>query len=616
MSKAEEISAFQDPLPLPKVIKIDPTQSELKIHLQAAQIQIHQKVPLTDCWTYEGSFPGPTIEVDRDQSVQVQWQNQIEGKLPFTVVTTDTDLSQNTAGWSRPQNGIETDKEQHQVEDLTAWTIVHLHGGHTQPDSDGWSENAVLTGQTQFATYSNQQRSSMIWYHDHAMDITRYNVFSGLAGMWIIRDPEEANLNLPSGDAEIPLMIRDCNLDTDEQGNLTGRLLHKTETNTPEFFGPYTLVNGTIWPYHPVAAKHYRLRLVNASNARTYCLKLVDDGDRDVTHLVKQIGTDGGLLAAPVDLPNGLIISPAERADLIVDFSQHQGQQLRLVNIAIAPFQNAFIELADIGTSKAVDSRLPHPEVMAFQVENAAVVDTFTLPTQLSDFHRWEHPQPGKPVETGGFPAEHEHRSIALVESKETKMLNLLEMLEVNPLDAMELNRHETIIELREDQTDPDRPTYYRVGAKNFRDTINFDAKLGGYEIWKILNLTGDTHPFHVHLVQCQILSRRRYDINGAEIDWVQGTPNKPVRMLLDAHNQQITAPIDPNEQGWKDTVRVNPGELLSIAMQFTDYTGRYLYHCHVIEHEDNQMMRPFTISVPAIMDIMPHLHGGSSHHH
>ena len=247
-----------------------------------------------------------------------------------------------------------------------------------------------------------------------------------------------------------------------------------------------------------------------------------------------QIGTDGGLLAKPVELPflhqivtkddvpveplpqsQGLILAPAERADLIVNFTGYEGKHLRLINVAIAPFQNKFLDLADIlakRTDALAPARLTEPQVMEFRVGAAVVADRFELPATLSDFGRWHHPTGAETAATGDFPAKHEHRLIALVESKETKMLNLLEMLAVDPLEAIDLNRHETILELREDQStpvDPDRPTYYRVGAKHFLDTVNFEADLGGYELWKILNLTGDTHPFHIHLVQCQILSRR-----------------------------------------------------------------------------------------------------------
>ena len=127
------------------------------------------------------------------------------------------------------------------------------------------------------ADYDNDQRATMLWYHDHALGITRFNVYAGLAGLWVIRDDEEDRLGLPSGPYEIPLLIQDRNLDTGADGALSGRLLHKVEEGTMEFFGPFTLVNGTIWPYVSVEPRSYRLRLLNGSNARTYRLLFLDE---------------------------------------------------------------------------------------------------------------------------------------------------------------------------------------------------------------------------------------------------------------------------------------------------------------------------------------------------
>ncbi|TMF02801.1 MAG: phenoxazinone synthase, partial [Chloroflexi bacterium] len=207
---------------------------------------------------------------------------------------------------------------------------------------DGWTENGAASGQTILGDYSNDQRAALLWYHDHAMGITRFNVYSGLAGLWIIRDAEEEALGLPAGRYEIPLLIQDRNLDTTPNGDLAGRLLHKVEDNTMEFFGPFTMVNGTIWPHLPVESRQYRLRVLNGSNARTYRLVLLDGNGRSVTGAIRQIGTDGGLLARPVSIPPaGLVLAPAERADLLVDFRPFRGERLRLVNTAGSPFDGS-----------------------------------------------------------------------------------------------------------------------------------------------------------------------------------------------------------------------------------------------------------------------------------
>jgi spore coat protein A len=303
--------------------------------MRPAQVQLHSDLPPSEVWTYAGSLPGPTIEVSRGQSLQVEWINAIPGDEPYPITAvTAPDGTQNEPGRSgRPANST--------VATLPPWTVVHLHGGRTAAVSDGWTENATLSGQSTTCDYTNDQQATLLWYHDHAMGITRFNVYTGLAGLYIIRDAEEAALLLPAGPYEIPLLIQDRNLETAPDGSLTGRLLHKVEDGTMEFFGPFTLVNGTIWPHLPVEARQYRLRLLNGSNARIYRLVLLDESGSPVHGQIKQIGTDGGLLGCPVDLPaDGLVLAPAERADLIIDFGAMPGQRLTLVNTAGAPFDN------------------------------------------------------------------------------------------------------------------------------------------------------------------------------------------------------------------------------------------------------------------------------------
>jgi len=182
---------------------------------------------------------------------------------------------------------------------------VHVHGGRTAADADGWTENAFLPRDIQPSSqrclYSNDQRAAMLWYHDHAMGITRLNVYAGLAGVWIVRDEEEDALALPDGSYEIPLLIQDRNLEVKDD-LLTGRLLHKVEDDvgaipnpddrTMEFFGPFTLVNGRIWPRCPVERRAYRLRVLNGSNARTYQLVLLDEAGIVRNNLIRQIGSD------------------------------------------------------------------------------------------------------------------------------------------------------------------------------------------------------------------------------------------------------------------------------------------------------------------------------------
>jgi spore coat protein A len=204
--------------------------------MRPAHVQLHSELPPSEVWTYEGSLPGPTIEVWRGQYVQIEWINALPADqlYPITAVTAP-DGSQNEPGRSgRPINQT--------VATLPPWTVVHLHGRRTAAESDGWTENASLSGQCTTNDYTNDQKATLLWYHDHAMGITRFNVYAGLAGLYVIRDAEEEALRLPADPYEIPLLLQDRNLDTAPDGSLTGRLLHKIEDGTMEFFGPFTLV--------------------------------------------------------------------------------------------------------------------------------------------------------------------------------------------------------------------------------------------------------------------------------------------------------------------------------------------------------------------------------------
>jgi spore coat protein A len=457
---------------------------------------------------------------------------------------------------------------------------VHLHGGRTAAVSDGWTENACLSGQFTTSDYANDQQATLLWYHDHAMGITRFNVYAGLAGLYVIRDAEEAALHLPAGPYEIPLLFQDRNLDIAPDGSLTGRLLHKIEDGTMEFFGPFTLVNGTIWPHLPVEARQYRLRLLNGSNARIYRLVLLDESGTPVHDKIKQIGTDGGLLGQPVDIPrDGLLLAPAERADLIVDFRALRGQRLILVNTAGAPFDNS--QATQPPGTPDPENRLPHPEVMEFRVSSQPVDDSFVLPTALSSsYRRLEHDR---------LPPAHQHRVVGMVEYPDG-MLTFHELAEVPDGDAV---AEEALMEIVDEQG---KTVRYRTIAKQFEDTVNWFVAYGSTEVWSILNLTEDTHPFHVHLVQFQALSRDLYNKDGFH----PATGGTTAPIGFQAHGT-----LDANELGWKDTVRVNPGEMVSIAATFDGFTGRYMYHCHILEHEDHDMMRPFIVMPAAALAAM-----------
>jgi spore coat protein A len=570
------LTKFADRLTVPPVLRPARSRSgaytTLRVRMRSARMQLHSELPPTDIWAYEGHMPGPTIEVRRGQRVQIEWVNAIQADAPHPVTAvTAPDPDEGAPPDQIPQNrpGRSRGRVNTVLREAPPWAVVHVHGGRIAAVYDGWTENGILSGQSLLFRYENDQRATLLWYHDHAMGITRFNVYAGLAGLYVIRDDEEEALDLPSGPYELPLLLQDRNLDTDADGRLTGRLLHKVEEGTMEFFGPFTLVNGVIWPYADVEAWWYRLRLLNGANARTFRLMLLDEAGRPIIDAIRQIGTDGGLLGAPVALPqDGLVLAPAERADLLVDFRPYRGQRLTLVNTAGAPFDGQPPTLPP-GTPDPAN-RLADADVMQFHVAAHVVDDPFVLPAALSGSYRR--------LTLEQIPTNVVRRIVALVEQD-----GMLLLYELAPVDGA-ATPDEPLITVTDEHG---VTTRYRIVARHFEDTVNWFVSYGATEVWQFLNLTQDTHPMHVHLVQFQALRRDRYNTDG--FDATSGRNVAPVTFAR--HGA-----LDANELGWKDTVRVNPGELVAIAATFEGYTGRYMYHCHILEHEDHDMMRPFIV--------------------
>jgi len=353
----------------------------------------------------------------------------------------------------------------------------------------------------------------MLWYHDHAMGINRLNIFAGLMGVFVIRDEVEAALNLPGGKYEIPLVICDRMFDLEGQ-------LYYPVSGTPqapwitEFFGETMLVNGKVFPYLEVAPRKYRFRILNGANGRFFHLSLSSGQP------FHQIGTDAGLLPSPIELKS-LLLAPAERADIIVDFSAYGGQQIVLKSDAF--------------------------ELMQFRVSHAGPKDASALPDRLRPVPR-----------------------IPQSEAVKTRSLTLMEQDDlVGNAMVMLLN------------------------GTRWRMPVTENPVIDTVEIWNLINLTDDAHPIHLHLVRFQILDRQRLD-----------TFSYQILKRLKFRGPAI-AP-EPNEAGWKDTVRANPGMVTRIIVRFTGYTGRYVWHCHLLEHEDNEMMRPYEVIARAPAENAP----------
>ncbi|HYI32161.1 MAG TPA: multicopper oxidase domain-containing protein [Glaciibacter sp.] len=450
---------------------------------------------------------------------------------------------------------------------------THLHGGNTSPANDGDPVDTFTRGHgPRVYHYANTQEAAGLWYHDHALAITRLNVLAGLAGGYLIRnddDPGDGSRRPdgsalpPAPDFEMPLILQDRSFNPD------GTFLYPPNANpgtagrpwAPEFFGDVATVNGKAWPNLDVARGRYRFRVYNGSNARFYNLKFKG---QDGTLTFHQIGSDGGLLNSPVALDK-LLLGPGERADIVVDFSASApGTTVVLTNDARAPFPN--------GPRSARRGGMRLAAIMQFTVTSAAGW-TVPLPSQLRATPIASLAGASRPVSAT--------RSMTLVE-------NLNEF--GSPLMALLNNR-----------------TFEAPGATT---VVGVDT----LEQWELINTTVDAHPIHLHFTQFQVLNRQKFDSAGY-LTATYGAqplppdtgpfPPPPVDPFLRG-GAKLPA---PNEQGWKDTVVAMPGEVTRIMVPFganaagsvtafqASFTGEYVWHCHILEHEDNDMMQRYAIA-------------------
>jgi spore coat protein A len=355
-----------------------------------------------------------------------------------------------------------------------------------------------------------------------------------LSGFFLLRDDAEHSMSLPSGDFEIPLLLQDRTLD--DQGQLVYSPTFDDGQKpppglwAPELFGDLPVVNGAIYPYLAVEPRRYRLRLLNGANSRFFNLFFnLAKSPTDIPSLVSfhQIGTDGGFLASPVPL-NKLLLAPAERADLIVDFSGLEGKIVTLANNASAPFP---------GWDMLTPHHLALYELMQFRV-------TLPISSKGSSFR---------------MPP-----SIPLARLDESKSIVTRDFVLAEGMDRQ------------------GRSVGTQINGKGYDAPVTEVVKMGSIEKWRFINNTEDAHPMHLHLVQFQILQRQGFNavsLRHGTLELV-GIPRLPAA----------------NEAGWKDTATVNPREVLTIIARFEGYTGRYVFHCHMLEHEDNDMMRPFEV--------------------
>jgi o-aminophenol oxidase len=585
------LTPFVDALPLPARILASEHGGKLTVRIRAAAHRFHRDLPESRVWAYDGRIPGPAIEAERGQPIRVQWRNEIDEAYPVsvTLAPTQTDAV-GVPVQCRP--GLSGGTPDPNAAALSGYTVVHLHGGVTAAAYDGWAENLFAPGQHAVCDYAMDQRAALIWYHDHVMGATQLTVYAGLAGLWIIRDERERELGLPEGPPfEVPLLLQDRNFGQDANGRLTGELVKKTDPGTMEAFAPFTVVNGKVWPVLDVQPATYRLRVLNGCNARTFRLVLLRDGQPQLDRIT-QIGTDGGLLRAPVALPaDGLVLASAERADLLVDFSDLQpGTELTLVNTAGAPFDGTPFPAARAREAADPGRLLPYPDVMRIRVVAGAST---------------RRPRPVRLATDLAAPTSEDlsgavRRAIALVEQELDNRPNMLTMREL--AEAPHGDLHEQVITIVDE--DGKTMTRLRTVAAHFEDIVNFFPTLNEWEVWQLINLSGDTHPIHIHLSPFHILSRRAITVAIPDDGIADRETSATVRLARDS-GDPLDHLVDANEQGLKDTVRVNPSEIVELAIRFETYSGRYMYHCHILEHEDRDMMRPIVVMPAQLMPFM-----------
>ncbi|HEY6912621.1 MAG TPA: multicopper oxidase domain-containing protein, partial [Myxococcales bacterium] len=583
--------------------------------------------------------------------IQITFNNNLPGT---NIIPVDTSLPGSTLGMNR--------------------TATHLHGGFVPWISDGgphdwfgagatglsFLNNAVLNpaaaGSTSQAEYyyPNAQSARLMWYHDHAWGITRTNAYAGIASAYVLRDAFEGNLRnqglpdfIENGGRELPIIVQDkifvgkdiATADPTWTGpKAPGSLWYAHVYDTarygkvgpaplgalpavscvPEYFGDTMLANGTVYPQVTVEARRYRLRILNACNARFLNLQLyVDDGTPNGITLNNQdmplnaparnaattnpkgkpnsnflvIGSEGGLLPNPALVPcnvpfNGtpaagsLLLAPAERVDVIFDFSAHAGQKLILYTDAPAPFPGGS-PLNDYFPGLAVNKNpvngLTAPgsgpntrEIMRFNVVPATSADPPLTINTATSFLAGIDP--------------------LLVPAGVTA---LPPGIPIRPLTLNEtFDGYGRLIQLLGTNVALTPGTFGRA----YMDAPTETPRIGATEIWQIANLTADTHPIHFHLVNLQIISRQPFAVNSyTGVPNLQGAPVAPL----------------PYETGWKETIRMNPGEVINVIAKFalpptpqfvtptSPRTGgfEYVWHCHILEHEEHDMMRPMVVS-------------------
>lgn len=541
------------------------------------------------------TFPGPTFEAVRNQRIFVHYRNELDGDL--FLPNDPTIMAANVNNAPIPQPPFNPFPPGYKKFQNPIPTVVHLHGGVTPSASDGFPESWFTkdeqkTGPT-FTTstfeYFNAQLPTTLWYHDHTLGMTRLLVAAGLEGTYLLRDNNDRIAPLlPSGKFEMPLMLMDRAFNTDGS-------IHFTQVGDnpdihpywdPEYFGDTIMVNGSVWPNMKVERRQYRFRIVDGCNARFFNLKL-SNGMSFI-----QIGGDGSYLPAPVTLTEALI-APAERADILIDFSNvPAGTKIVLQNTANQPFPGGDpINPDTTGT------------VMRFQVLNTPAVHPHPLPATLITIPTL--------IETEGIG---------------------------NP----------KLFTMNEQESDAGEPVAVLLDGQHFDADITEVPRVATTEAWYFQNLSEDAHPIHVHLVEFQLEDRQDIDLDRFKAYWESKNGstlplNHPtVRVSVEDQvfdpatgtvHDFLTGPSippSPRESGWKDTFVVPPRQVTRVRLRFAPQYSKeanlvpgvnpfqfdptagpgYVWHCHILDHEDNDMMRPMKMTTMETVVSIPRAPG------
>jgi spore coat protein A len=573
VADAIAIPKFVNPLPIvPRLEFPNGGFTEMYMGVGTHDFGLLPGTPLNaTVWGYNNNsgvfgYLGPTLVAKENQQLNIQWHNNLGNSYPLPL---DETLHWAFAGHMGmpPMYDINTDG-------IPA--VPHLHGGNTESESDGlpeawWSSITGVTGMDYVKTlytYDNNQEAATIWYHDHALGITRLNVYLGLAAFYLLRDDNELNMiannQLPSSPYEIEMAIQDKMFYPD------GSLAYPDASwmsmpgftpwadgpsVQPEFFGDVIVVNGKAWPILDVEPRKYRFRILNGSDSRFYNMTLNTNVTTTQPFRWNVIGSDQGFLNAPLS-QRELLIAPGERYDVVVDFSDPAllGQTIIVKNNAKTPFPNG----ATVNPNTT-------GQIMAFRVGTTPVVDPVVLPATL-------RPQ-----------------IVAALTPTKIRKLMLFEGMD-------EFGRMQPML----GTIDPTNPDPELDGTLMWNDETTELPVLGSTEVWEIYNATPDAHPMHLHLVQFQILGRQKFSatvlpkMNMAH-DHSMSMGGKLTNIKLKG---KATKP-GLYESGWKDTGIMYPGEATSVIAKF-ERLGEYVWHCHILSHEDHEMMRRFEV-VPAL---------------